>query len=101
VEGTKLVPSESYCASMIRGFLGDSSFIIFLLYFLFHSYCIIKLWYVFCCRLCDPGLVEAYVGPDGGAKKRMQLDWGEESVFIVCHAVRSVAATRRELGAVH
>jgi hypothetical protein len=59
VEGTKLVPSESYCASMIRGFLGDSSFIIFLLYFWFHSYCIIKLWYVFCCRLCEPGLVEA------------------------------------------
>jgi hypothetical protein len=31
----------------------------FFYYFLFHSYCIIKLWYVFCCRLCEPGLVEA------------------------------------------
>jgi hypothetical protein len=60
----------------LGGFIGDS--------FFFHFYSIIKLWYVFLCRLCESSslppcqMIEASIGQglDSGAKKMMDLDRG-------------------------
>jgi hypothetical protein len=68
---------------MLYGFTCDI-FYFYLICFLFHFYCIIKVRHVLRCRLHESGLlplcrmVEASVGqgPDGGSKKRMSLDQG-------------------------